>query len=132
MSLSKHKSHNYAAVFWLSSESTKPCQMHAPVQIPLEAISSFFPNFFSLQTDARNVCLHVFEMYRLFFNKINNTEVSFTHYSRVYIAAVDSISTINQCSKYHKIRQSTLTNFFYLGCGCLLVKKTKSNFCLHS
>ena len=51
MSLSKHKSHNYAGVqmvCWLSSVSAK------------------LLNFFLLQTDARKVCLHVFEPFRLF------------------------------------------------------------------
>ena len=79
----------------------------------------FFPDFFLLQTDARKVCLHIFEMYRLFLNNLrlklgqnnNVVEVSFRHYSSVYISAVDSISTTNQCSKYHKIRQPMLIIF---------------------
>ena len=54
----------------------------------------------------------------------NNIEVSFRHYSSVYIAAklqtVDFISTTNQCSKYHKIRQPMLTNIFYLECVAFL------------
>ena len=137
MSLSKHKSHNYTAVqmvCWLSSGSIKPCQMHALVRIVLEAILPFFLTF-SLQTDIRKVCSHVFEMYRLLLNNLrlklgqNNIEVSFRHYSSVYI----------YCSKQWILFQqptNTLSksanNFFYVGCGCLLVKRTKSNFCLHS
>ena len=66
MSLSKHKSHNSAAVQRWSSGSTKPCHMHALVRVPLEAILLFFLTFL-LQIDARKVCLHVFEMYRLQF-----------------------------------------------------------------
>ena len=67
--------------------------MHAPVRIPLEAILSFFPNLYSLQTDTRKVCLHVCEMYRLLINNLglklgqNNIEVLFRHYGSVYIAA---------------------------------------------
>ena len=94
---------------------------------------TFFPDFFLQQTDAKRVCLHVFEMYRLFLNNLrlklgqnnNVVEVSFRHYSSVYISAVDSISTTNQCSKYHKIRQPMLIIFFFLGCSCLLVKSEK-------
>ena len=45
--------------------------------------------FFSLQSDARKVCLHVFEMCRVFLNNLrlkrgqNNIETSFKHYSSV-------------------------------------------------
>ena len=67
MSLSKHKSHNHPTVqmvCWLSSVSFK---LSAPVQI-LRApifVLSFLNSLFSPQTDARNVCLHVFELFRL-------------------------------------------------------------------
>ena len=67
MSLSKHKSHNYATaqmVYWLSSWSSK---LGAQVRIPPVAIFiPFFQTFFSLQTDTQYVCLLVFELYRLF------------------------------------------------------------------
>ena len=91
MSLSKHKSHNCATVqmvCWLSSVSSKLSRR----------FKSHLP---PLQTDARKVYLHVFELYRLFLKdtkiKIlrlklgqNNTEVSsdsVRHCSSVCITA---------------------------------------------
>ena len=68
--LSKHKSHNYAAVqmvWWLSSVSTKLCQLHASVRILFGPIIFLFPKiffflfflFFPLQVNARKDYLHV-------------------------------------------------------------------------
>jgi hypothetical protein len=61
MSLSKYKSHHYATVqmaldYWLSSVSSKQCQMRAPVQIPPGPI---FSNFFSLPVMLAKVVSHV-------------------------------------------------------------------------
>ena len=77
-----------------------------------------FSYLFSLQTDAFKQLKYIGQ---------NNIEVSFTHYSSGYILqqTVNSISTTNQCSKYHKIG---LTNSFLLRMCGLLVKRTKSNF----
>ena len=96
----------------------------------------FFLTFFTANW---YVCLHVFEMYRLLLSNLRlkiyriKQRWSVRHYSSGYILqqTVDSIST-NQWSKYHKIGQSMLTILFYLGCSCLFVKRTTSNFCLHS
>ena len=88
----------------------------------------FFPNFFHCKLMLGKVvymflkCID-YNNLRLKLGQ-NNIEVFFRHYSSVYIAAklqtVDFISTTNQCSKYHKIRQPMLTNIFYLGCIAFL------------
>ena len=124
MSLSQHKSHNYTTVqmvCWLSSGSTSPCQMLALVQISLAAI---FP-FFSLQTDARKVCymfcnIDCFKQFKIKTRAKQHWSVR--HYSSVYITTNSGFYFNNQFSKYHKIRQHF--NKFFLGCGCLLVKRT--------
>ena len=67
ISSSKHKSHDYAAVqmvYWLSFESTKPCQMYHRFESRWRQFC-FFSQLISLQIYATNVYFHVFEMYRL-------------------------------------------------------------------
>ena len=73
--------------------------MHAPIQVPLVTILLFFFLIFSLQSDARKVCLHIFEMYRLLLRLKpgqNNIEVSFRHFCSVYIAAISGFYFSNQ------------------------------------
>jgi hypothetical protein len=79
MALSKHKSHNYTTVqmvYWLSSVSSKQCQMRAPVRIPPGPILS---NFFFTASDAGKGCLTCIIGCLKNLSRINHIVISKSH-----------------------------------------------------
>ena len=117
ISLSKPKRHNYATVqmvYWFSSGSLS----WAPrFEFHLPNFPFIFLNFFSLQTDTQNICLHDFEPYWLFLSylklKLEKTILK-CHWYRSVQQTTNFVCTLNHTvvSKTTLVRTATCIQCF--------------------